>query len=119
MSYDFSAVCIVPADKLELGNRLAEGLGHGPDNYTVPLSADGSEPATHYGCRAAVNEVFVAMVETASAGALPEIENMTPAEVAEAFGAMQINIEPANDPYQHFVAFTQSLGLTFVGTDEQ
>jgi hypothetical protein len=119
MSYDYSAVCIVPADKLELGNRLAEGLGHGPDNYTVPLSADGSEPATHYGCRAAVNEVFVAMVQDAGQGTLPEIDGMEPSEVMEAFMAMQINIKPANDPYQHFVTFTQSLDLTFVVSSDE
>jgi hypothetical protein len=118
MSYDFSAVCIVPADKLELGNRLAEGLGHGPNNYSVPLSADGSEPATHYGCRAAVNEVFVAMVQDAGQGTLPEIDGMEPSEVLEAFMAMQIDIQPADDPYQHFVNYTASLGLTFVSQNE-
>jgi hypothetical protein len=118
MSYSFSAVCVVPIDKLELGNRLAEGLGHGPNNYSVPLSSNGLEPATHYGCRAAVNEVFVAMVEDAGQGMLPEIEGMTPTEVMEAFMAMQINIEPANDPYQHFVNYTTSLDLTFVSQNE-
>jgi hypothetical protein len=118
MSYDYSAVCVVPVASVELGNRLAEGLGHGPNNYTVPLSANGSEPATHYGCRAAVNEVFVAMVQSASQGELPAIDGMTPQEVAEAFGDMSIDIQPANDPYSHFVQYTGSLGLTFVVGDD-
>lgn len=118
MSYSYSAVCIIPAASLDLGNRLAEGLGHGPNNYTVALSADGSEPATHYGCRAAVNEVFVAMVQDAGQGSLPEIDGMTPLEVMQAFMTMQIDIQPADDPYNHFVSFAGSLGLTFVSQNE-
>jgi len=118
MSYDYSAVLVVSADNQAIGNQLAEALGHGPNNYSVPLSADGSEPATHFGCRAQVNEVFVAMVQGASQGSLPEIDGMAPQEVAQAFMAMSIDIQQTDDPYNHFVSYTQSLGLTFVSQDE-
>jgi len=111
MSYDYSAVLVVSADNQAIGNQLAEALGHGPNNYSVPLSADGSEPATHFGCRAQVNDVFVAMVQSASQGELPEIDGLTPEQVATAFSAMQIDIQPAGDGYQHFVSYADLLGL--------
>jgi hypothetical protein len=118
MSYDYSAVLIVSDADRNIGNQLAEALGYGPNNYSVPLSADGSEPATHWGCRAQVNEVFVEMVQDASQGTLPELEGMTPQEIAQAFGAMQIDIQQSVDPYSHFVTFAESLGLTFVSENE-
>jgi hypothetical protein len=114
MSYDYSAVLVVSADNQAIGNQLAEALGHGPNNYSVPLSSDGSEPATHYGCRAQVNEVFVAMVQGASQGSLPEIDGMTPQEVAQAFMAMQIDIQSSIDGYQHFIEYTESLDLQII-----
>lgn len=48
-NFQFSVSMIVPADKLEQVRNLSWALGHDePPLYTfnVPLSADGSEPAT-------------------------------------------------------------------------
>jgi hypothetical protein len=118
MGYDYSAVCLVPADKQEIGNRLAEGLGHGPNNYSVPLSGDGSLPATHYGCRAQVNEVFVAMVQSASTGDFPEIEGMTQVEILEAFSNMSIDIQQGIDAYSHFTEYAASMGLIMVTEED-
>jgi len=119
VSYDHSAVLIVAAASRYICNQLAEALGYGPNNYSVPLSADGNGPATYFGCRAQVNEVFVEMVSSASQGSLPEIDGMTPQEVAGAFMAMSIDIQPAGDAYNHFVSYTQSLGLTFVSQQDE
>jgi hypothetical protein len=59
-----SCVLILPDDQVATGNAVAEAMGWGPENYSVPLSADGSEPATHYGLHAWVGEAFQQMVET-------------------------------------------------------
>jgi hypothetical protein len=59
-----STVLILPEEYTNTGNAAAAAMGWGPENYSVPLSADGSEPATHYGLHAWVGEAFQQMVET-------------------------------------------------------
>jgi hypothetical protein len=117
-NYNYSAVCVVSAENLHIGNQLAEALGHGPNNHSVALSPNGSEPATHYACRAQVNDVFVAMVMGAAEGGFPEIDGLTPEQIAGAFSVMQIDIQPAGDGYQHFIDYTSSLGLQRVMPEE-
>ena len=59
-----STVLILPLDQVATGNTVAEAMGWGPNNYSVALSADGSEPATHYGLHAWAGNEFEQMVET-------------------------------------------------------
>lgn len=48
----FSIIMIVTdADRDEVNDYLETELGRGPNNLSVPLSGDGSEPATHWLCR--------------------------------------------------------------------
>jgi len=47
-----SCVAIVTAELRDEFNQRAEDVGHGPNNYSVPLSPSGAEPATHYGLHA-------------------------------------------------------------------
>jgi hypothetical protein len=65
-------------------NLLAQTFGYGPDNFSVALSADGSEPATHYGGFASggVSPAFVQLMTDAGQGNLPDIE--WPEELPEA-----------------------------------
>lgn len=55
---NYSLVIIVPVAIREQVNAAAEAQGLGPDNLSCPLSADGSAPATAYGCRAWASEGF-------------------------------------------------------------
>jgi len=64
-----SCVLILPATMRDKGNAFSEVMGWGPDNYSVALSPNGQEPATHYGLHAWVEQSFVDMVD---AGILPE-----------------------------------------------
>ena len=59
-----SAILILPADQVATGNAVSEAMGWGSPAYTVPLSADGSEPATYYGLRTWSDEAFQAMLES-------------------------------------------------------
>jgi hypothetical protein len=59
----WSTVLIIPAALREEGNAIAEAMGWGPDNYSVPLSATGQEPATHYGLHAYSNDQFKSWIE--------------------------------------------------------
>jgi len=59
-----SAVLILPDAQVTTGNAVGVTMGWGPDNYSVALSADGAEPATHYGLHAWVDEAFEQLVES-------------------------------------------------------
>lgn len=59
-----SAVLILPDAQLATGNAVSEAMGWGSPAYTVPLSADGSEPATHRGLHTWADEAFQQMLET-------------------------------------------------------
>lgn len=58
-----STVLILPAAQVATGNAVANAMGWGPDNYSVPLSANGLEPATHYGLHAWASPEFRQMIE--------------------------------------------------------
>lgn len=58
MIYSLSAVLIVPDAHRDEASAVAEAVGWGPGNYSVPLSSDGTEPATHWLCRAQVDSGF-------------------------------------------------------------
>lgn len=75
-AYDVSLALMVPDALKAKANLLACALGHDalPGNtYSVPLSADGSEPATHWACHAWVQQSLVEMLSGAGQGVLPPI----------------------------------------------
>ncbi len=59
-----SCVLLLPLDQVATGNAVGEAMGWGPASYSVPLSADGSEPSTYYGLHAWVTEGFQTLIET-------------------------------------------------------
>ena len=66
-----SAVLIIPAALREKANALAEAMGWGPNNYSVPLSVGGTDPATHYGLHSWVGPEFVDLLAAADRGQMP------------------------------------------------
>lgn len=67
-----SCVLITPVANRDAANQLAELMGWGPGSYSVPLSADGTEPATHFGLHAWVQPEFEALLSGAAEGIMPE-----------------------------------------------
>ena len=59
-----STVLILPNVQVATGNAVAEAMGWGPRNYSAPLSAKGTAPATHFGLHAWATENFRQMIET-------------------------------------------------------
>lgn len=57
-----SAVLIIPDAYRAQAEAFGVANGWGDGNYSVGLSASGTAPATHWGCRADVGAGFVAMV---------------------------------------------------------
>ena len=100
--WPYSVVLLIPAAVQAAANQVAEGLGHGPNNFSVPLSSDGSEPATRYGCRTQAQQSFIDLLTAVGGGELPTIEGMSPKEVAEVLMQLQADVSTSEDGYTHF-----------------
>lgn len=57
----------------------------------VPLSADGNEPATHLGLHTWASDEFIAI---ATGVVTPEIEGVTPEEIAGLLAAITVSVQP-------------------------
>lgn len=101
-----SAVMIVPAAGLAAANAFGASMEWGESNFTVPLSASGAEPATHWGCRADVTEGFIALLESPPDEALPVL------------AMVHIDIRSTADPAGHFREVIAGLGLSLVQAGE-
>lgn len=104
-AYIHHAVIILPAALRDAGNAVAEQMGWGPNNYSVPLT-DGEE-ITHYGLSTVMQDDAAQMFTAAQAGTYPEgFESAAP--VVE---AMHMDIRPAAEALGHFDAVLDELGL--------
>ena len=101
-----SAVLILPDAYRDAGNAFGVDQGWGPNCLAVALSGDGSEPATHWGCRADVGESFVAMVENPN----PENEPLV--------AVLIYSFSDTLAPYDHWVETLASNNLTVVEFNE-
>lgn len=110
-----SIVLITPTNLRDKANALAEALGYGPNNYTVPLSEDGTEPATHYGLHTWAQETFADMLTGAGEGIMPDalIEaGYPPADFAAVVGSLIASVR--GDMAGHFDEVTDGVGLVVV-----
>jgi hypothetical protein len=57
-----SAVLIVPIALKSAADMVGAAMGWGPENYTLPISADGGVTLTHYACRTDVTPAFLEQV---------------------------------------------------------
>lgn len=74
-------VLVVPDSLRDKANALGEAMGWGPNNYSIPLSADGSEPITHWSLNLAqAGPDFLEMLEMAGQGQMPEDLDFPPAD---------------------------------------
>lgn len=110
-----SCVLILPDAQTPTGNAVGEAMGWGPNSYSVPLSADGSDPDTHYGLHAWVTEEFQALIET---GAYPpQVESAGITQVVyDAMMAALISSFWA-DYMDHFATVCADNGLVVVASD--
>jgi hypothetical protein len=92
-----SAVLIVPAADRDMANAFGESMGWGPNNYSVPLTTDGTT-ISHYGCRADVRQGFIDMLADPPPEAAPVI-------------AVLISDFREGDGYSHFHEVIAGLNL--------
>ena len=101
-----SAVLILPDAYRDAGNAFGVDQGWGENNFYVALSGDGSEPATHWGCRGDVTQGFVDMVT-----------NPAPEHAGLAF-VLLADFNDALSPYDHWTQTIADNGLKLVQATE-
>jgi len=100
-----SAVLILPAAYRDAGNAFGVAQGWGEGNFSVPLSATGLEPATHYGCRPDISQDFINLMADPPPEAVPLLAVMV--------SSFADNVQP----YDHWVATLAENGLMRVTVD--
>lgn len=117
-AWSLSLVMIVPAQMRETGNRLACALGHDVmpgDTFSVPLSTDGVDPATHYGCRTSAQVSFAEMLSAAAGGSLPQIDwsayGLTVEDVQAVLAGLIADVRPTGEAEGHFDDVLSAHGL--------
>lgn len=93
-------VFIIPAEHRDAGNAMAEALGWGGPVFVQPLSKDGSEPPTHWGFPAVVNQAFI------------DLWADPPEEAAQLVAAVHIDTRDGDDTAGHWRDVIDALGLT-------
>ena len=103
MTYNISCVLLIPAQHRDAVNALAESLGYGPDNLSVPLThADGSK---WYGCHTWCVQAFID-------------ELADPAYAGEVVDALVVSAVPDGDPTSNWAETLQANGLSSVESSE-
>lgn len=109
MSYDHSLVLIVPADLKDAANAMGQAIGWTGDNLSVPLSANGKEPATHYGCHAWAQDIAIQWL---TGQAEPPASDYTPEQIAGVLSQIVVSVD-ANGLQggEHFAAAIANANL--------
>lgn len=112
MSMTASVVMLMPDALRDKANRLGCALGHDasplPGNtFLRGLSADGSEPATHWGCHTWADQSFLGVLGAAQQGALPPVAwgdfGLTSQDVADVVAALIVSVDGiAANPRAHW-----------------
>ena len=127
MSMDYSCALIVPESLQDSANRLACALGYDESllpgrTYSVPLSADGQQPATHYGCHTWAGVEFIQMIQGAAQGQLPPAPwanwGLTEQAVFDVVAGLASRIEYQGDPSANFETLLAERGLQRIVSQE-
>lgn len=110
----YSATLLIPTAHRAAANLLGEQLGMGPTNFSVALSTDGTEPATHYGCRTWCDDAFVGMLVNAREGIWPDGVDPVP----NVLTALVVDIRPDAERDGHFDSVLTAEGLQRVATPD-
>lgn len=121
MAEERSVIYVVTAAKRSDANLVFSAMGRGPNNFGVPLSANGADPASHYYGHDATMDAATANTVSAmpdNGGTLPEIagtwgEDGLPSEAnaQAACAAMQISVATNIEGADHRDAVLEALEL--------
>jgi hypothetical protein len=108
--WTYSIVMIAPAATKDGANAIAEALGHGPNNFSATLSADG-QTITHYGCWTQAQQSFVDLLAGMGQGEFPPIEGANPRVIEAILASLIIDIQDGADGASHFNSVLDANGL--------
>ena len=117
-----SGVFIIPADQLDAGNAFGEAQGWGEKSLSVPLSATGQEPATHWGARADLSPSFFDLLTdpplplTLLTDEYDEDGNLMPMPLVP--DQLLIHVREQGDAYGHWMYVLGEQGLQIVQSEE-
>lgn len=104
--YTYRIAIIVPDADVAAARDLASDTGWGEGCYSVPLSADGTAPATHWGLSTAGTQRTVDVLNGAP------MEGVEPGRLAAVVGSLEWASGPADtNARQQFDTLAASLGL--------
>jgi hypothetical protein len=113
-----SLVMITPASRLADANSIGGAFDWGLNNFDVPLSPTGAEPATHYGTHTWACAQFVADLDAAQAGSLDPLPPGVDALALQALVSTIVrSVRPLDtDPPTHFAEVLAAHGLQRIVT---
>ncbi|PJK29973.1 hypothetical protein [Minwuia thermotolerans] len=110
-SHPYSVSLAVPAAAQDDANALAVALGWDVwpgRTFSVPLSADGAAPASHYGCHTWATQGFLDTLSAAQGGALPPVDwseyELTEVRVGEVVAALLDHVQTGDVGFDTFLA---------------
>lgn len=107
MTYPNSFVMICPAASRSTIEQFGLTLGYSGHEFTVPLSASGAEPATHYGLHTWAQDETVALFMSDEA-----IPGLTGPQIAWLRATLILSAQTDVQPLAHFAAVCAAHGLT-------
>jgi hypothetical protein len=112
-AYSVSLVMICPAAAMAQVNALGAALGHSENEFGVPLSPTGEEPATHYGLHTwATEETALAWTEAETVGEL------TPEQTTAVRSMLIISPSEEMTGSDHFASVLVDNGLVRVESND-
>jgi hypothetical protein len=109
MTFRNSLVMIAPAALMPTLTALGPSIGFSEGEFSVPLSATGTDPATHYGLHAWSRDDFVETIT--SAATIGELDEATTAALR---AALIISNRIGGEPYEHWTAVLTANGLQVI-----
>ena len=110
---------VAPVDHSEVCNAVANLLGRSGYNFSVRLSPDGLEPATHAGGSTVETEEFIRLLNLASR-VTPEVEGLTEEDWKVVADHLSIDAKPSarTNPKAQFDYLVETLGLSIIQNEE-
>lgn len=102
MTYSISCVLLIPVAHREAINALADSLGYGPDNLSVPLTK--ASGAKWFGCHTWCVQAFLDQLAD-------------PAYAGEARSALVVSAIPDGDPASNWSKALADNGLIAIGEE--
>lgn len=103
MTFSISCVLLIPAAHREAINALAESLGYGPDNLSVPLTKTDGSP--WFGCHAWCTQAFLDRLSD-------------PVYAGEVLSELIVSAIPEGTAYSNWNNTLAANGLSVVETEE-